>query len=153
MYSIYHIPEYVHKDGSIGKIGVTQSLKRRINNYKGLKLSDMEVLEEHTDVYKVSDREIELQKEYGYKVDCLPYYKALYMGKAKLVHKDHLDKIHKLNSKIVLAYNKITNEFIGEFESTMDTAKKLNCSSSKVSEVCNGRRPWTKGFIFKYKED
>ena len=83
IYTIYHIPEFVYGCGSVGKIGVSYKLKTRINQNlkKSLEgFTKWEVLEEHTDVYEVSDREIELQKEYGYKVDCIPYWKTIENG-------------------------------------------------------------------------
>ena len=39
--------------------------------------SDWEILEEHNDINIASDREIELQKEYGYPVDKLPYWQSV----------------------------------------------------------------------------
>ncbi len=73
-YYIYHIPTFVHKDGMIGKIGVSVRPKRRIRNQK---YSDYEILETHTDIIEVSRREIELQKQYGYKIDKIMYCKTL----------------------------------------------------------------------------
>ena len=61
-YTIYHIPGI--------KIGVTKDLKRRMRNQG---FTYWEILEEHTDIYEVSNREIELQKEYGYPVDSMSY--------------------------------------------------------------------------------
>ena len=54
-YYIYHIPGV--------KIGVTQNIKNRVVRIQ--KCSNYEILEEHTCVYEVSKREIELQKQYG----------------------------------------------------------------------------------------
>ena len=71
-YYIYHIPSFIYKDGSIGKIGCTCLTIQERASQQGY--SDVELLEEHTDIYVASDREIELQKQYGYKVDTLPYY-------------------------------------------------------------------------------
>ena len=84
-YYIYHIPTYIHKDGMIGKIGVSEDLKTRINENlrKSLQPFDFwKVLEEHTDIMIASQREIELQKEYGYKVDRIPYWQSRKMGKS-----------------------------------------------------------------------
>jgi len=39
--------------------------------------TDWEILEEHTDIYEVSNREIQLQKEYGLPVDKVPYWKSV----------------------------------------------------------------------------
>jgi hypothetical protein len=73
-YYIYHIPTFLHKDGRIGKIGCTvQQVKDRVK-FQGY--TDFEILEQHTDIMIASDREIELQKEYGYPVDKIPYYKV-----------------------------------------------------------------------------
>ena len=66
MYYIYHIPGI--------KIGCSQSLEKRI---KSQKFSDYQILEMHEDVYVASKREQELQKEYGYKVDRIPYFVSL----------------------------------------------------------------------------
>lgn len=66
MYYIYHIPGV--------KIGVTDNLERRMRRQGN---PNYEVLEEHTCVYEVSNRELELQKEYGYRVDDIPYFKTL----------------------------------------------------------------------------
>ena len=80
IYYIYHIPNYVWVDGSIGKIGVTSNVKQRMYAYKGY---FNEILEEHTDIHTVSRREQLLQKEYGYKVDKKPYWKMLKMSTKK----------------------------------------------------------------------
>lgn len=61
--------------------------------------SDYEILETHTDIMEVSRREIELQKQYGYKVDNV-YYKEsnknLQYARAKVDpnHMQNLGKIH-----------------------------------------------------------
>ena len=68
MYYIYHIPGV--------KIGCTADIKRRQYQLK----QELLILEEHTDIYEASSREIELQKEYGYKVDTVPYYHACTLG-------------------------------------------------------------------------
>lgn len=73
IYYIYHLPHFIHKDGSIGKIGVSEKPKIRTKNQG---YADYEILEEYTCIYKVSDREIELQKQYGYPVDKQLYWKT-----------------------------------------------------------------------------
>ena len=77
-YYIYHIPTFVWKDGSIGKIGVSENPKKRTISQK---YSNYQILETHTDIMEVSRREIELQKQYGYKVDTIPYWKSSEMAK------------------------------------------------------------------------
>ena len=65
MYYIYHI---------FGKkIGVTRNLNSRVTSQQGYKEDEYEVLETSDDIDYVSDRELELQSIYGYKVDRQSY--------------------------------------------------------------------------------
>ena len=75
MYYLYHIPGK--------KIGVTRNLKNRVTLMQGYKETEYEVLEQSHDIDYISDREIELQKSYGYKVD-LKKYKNLNFNKMKI---------------------------------------------------------------------
>ena len=75
MYYIYHIPGK--------KIGVTRNLKNRVTLIQGYKEGEYEVLEQSDDIEYISDREIELQKSHGYKVD-LKKYKNLKFNKMKI---------------------------------------------------------------------
>ena len=65
MYYLYHIPGK--------KIGVTRDLNTRVTLIQGYKENEYEVLEQSDNINYISDREIELQKSYGYKVDRKPY--------------------------------------------------------------------------------
>ena len=65
MYYLYHIPGK--------KIGVTRNLRTRVTLMQGYKENEYEVLEQSDDIDYISDREIELQKSYGYKVDRQSY--------------------------------------------------------------------------------
>ncbi len=60
-YHIYHIPGR--------KIGVTQNLDGRVHMQQGYGPGEYEVLESSDDIDYISDRELELQQEYGYKID------------------------------------------------------------------------------------
>ena len=64
-YIIYHIPGK--------KIGVTNDLYNRVESQQGYEVGEYEILESSDDIDYISKREIELQKEYGYKVDLIPY--------------------------------------------------------------------------------
>ena len=75
MYYLYHIPGK--------KIGVTRNLRTRVTLMQGYKEGEYEVLEQSDDIDYISDREIELQKSYGYKVD-LKKYKNLNFNKMKI---------------------------------------------------------------------
>ena len=75
MYYLYHIPGK--------KIGVTRNLNHRVTLIQGYKENEYEVLEQSDDIEYISDREIELQKSYGYKVD-IKKYKNLKFNKMKI---------------------------------------------------------------------
>ena len=75
MYYLYHIPGK--------KIGVTRNLNHRVTLIQGYKETEYEVLEQSDDIDYISDREIELQKSYGYKVD-IKKYKNLKFNKMKI---------------------------------------------------------------------
>jgi NTP pyrophosphatase (non-canonical NTP hydrolase) len=67
MYYIYHIPGK--------KIGMTCDLYNRVTEQQGYESHEYEVLAESKDIDLASVMEIGLQKEYGYKVDRVPYNK------------------------------------------------------------------------------
>ena len=61
MYYIYHIPGK--------KIGVTRNLNNRVTLAQGYKPGEYEVLDQSDDIDYISDKEIELQQSYGFKID------------------------------------------------------------------------------------
>ena len=75
MYYLYHIPGK--------KIGVTRDLNKRVTLMQGYKKGEYEVLEQSEDIDYVSNREIELQKSYGYKKD-RTLYKNLFKLNMKI---------------------------------------------------------------------
>jgi hypothetical protein len=73
MYYIYHIEGV--------KIGCTTNADKRV---KSQGYTQYSILETHDDINTASNREMELQKEYGYKVDVIPYSKSIeHFDKAK----------------------------------------------------------------------
>jgi NTP pyrophosphatase (non-canonical NTP hydrolase) len=60
-YCIYHIPGK--------KIGVTNNVQERVVRQQGYSEDEFEILEMSEDISYISDREIELQKALGYRVD------------------------------------------------------------------------------------
>ena len=64
-YYIYHIPGK--------KIGVTCDLNNRVTVQQGYSPEEYQVLETSDDIDYISSKEIELQREWGYKVDMVPY--------------------------------------------------------------------------------
>ena len=75
MYYLYHIPGK--------KIGVTRNLNKRVTLIQGYKEDEYEVLDQSEDIDYISDKEIELQKSYGYRVD-RKKYKELKFNKMKI---------------------------------------------------------------------
>jgi hypothetical protein len=69
-YYVYHIPGV--------KIGCSVNPKNRVYRQG---YTDFEILEEHTDIDIASEREIELQIEYGYIPDCTLYSQTVECGK------------------------------------------------------------------------
>ena len=69
-YYIYHIKGI--------KIGCSVTPKIRVKKQGQY---EFEILEEHTDIDTASDREIELQLQYGYTPDCTTYKQSIECGK------------------------------------------------------------------------
>jgi len=69
IFYLYHIPGK--------KIGVTRDLNSRVTLQQGYRPGEYEVLLTSDDIDYISDKEIELQKSYGYKVD-VKLYKKLF---------------------------------------------------------------------------
>ena len=74
MYKIYHIPGK--------KIGVTRNLNKRVTDQQGYAPGEYEVLFTSNDIDFISNKEIELQKSYGYKRD-RTLYKNLFKSNMK----------------------------------------------------------------------
>ena len=75
IYYLYHIPGK--------KIGVTRNLNTRVTLMQGYQEGEYEVLEQSDDINYISDREIELQKSYGYRKD-RTLYKNLFKLNMKI---------------------------------------------------------------------
>ena len=76
MYYLYHIPGK--------KIGVTCNLNSRVTLTQGYNPDEYEVLDQSDDIDYISEKEIELQKSYGYKVDRKKYNELIKSNKMKI---------------------------------------------------------------------
>ena len=65
MYYLYHIPGK--------KIGVTRDLKERVERQQGYNRDEYDILTFSPDIDFISELEIQTQKEYGYRIDEIPY--------------------------------------------------------------------------------
>ena len=120
-YYLYHIPGK--------KIGVTRDLISRVVDQQGYSLDEIEVLEQSTDIDYISDRELELQLSYGYRVD-RQKYKDLYINKIKS-NKMHINATEqtstfpcpesKLKGRLMDNIGKTWVTTHGEFEINIDT--------------------------------
>jgi hypothetical protein len=164
-YYIYHIPTYKWKSGKIGKVGCTDDLINRMYSYP--KNTVYEVLESYSDVFIASDREILLQRRYGYPVDKIPYWKTIQMvtkencskggkiggkiGGKKHVESGHLAMIREARKRPILQYHK-DGTFIKEWSSVVEAGNELNLNKPSITKACQCKYKTTGGFVFKYKE-
>ena len=120
-YYLYHIPGK--------KIGVTRDLNSRVVDQQGYDLDEIEVLEQSTDINYISDRELELQLSYGYRVD-RQKYKDLYINKIKsnTMHINATEQtstfpcpVTKLKGRLMDNMGKTWETVHGTFEINMDT--------------------------------
>ena len=120
-YYLYHIPGK--------KIGVTRDLISRVVDQQGYGLDEIEVLEQSTDIDYISDRELELQQSYGYRVD-RQKYKDLYINKIKsnTMHINATEQTStfpcpatKLKGRLMDNMGKKWETTHGTFEINMDT--------------------------------
>jgi len=118
MYYLYHIPGK--------KIGVTRNLKNRVTLMQGYKETEYEVLEQSHDIDYISDREIELQKSYGYKVD-LKKYKNLKFNKMKINATEQTSTfpcpVNKLKGQLMDNLGLKWKTTFGQFEITKENIK------------------------------
>lgn len=136
MYYIYHIPGK--------KIGCTKNPKHRIQYRQ--RYENYEILETHTNINIASQREIELQKEYGYKRDNnLSYVQTL-----KICKKGAKNSA-KAKSIPILCYEFNTGNFIGEFVSIRKAARELNMPHSNIIRNLSGVTGQERGYTFEYK--
>jgi len=122
-YFLYHIPGK--------KIGVTRDLISRVVDQQGYDLDEIEVLDQSTDINYISDREIELQQSYGYRVD-RQKYKDLYINKIKsnTMHINATEQTStfpcpatKLKGRLMDNMGKTWETIHGTFEINMETIK------------------------------
>jgi len=117
MYYLYHIPGK--------KIGVTRNLNTRVTLIQGYKENEYEVLEQSYDIDYISDREIELQKSYGYKVDRQSYKNLINKNKQMQINATEQTStfpcpLDKLKGRLMDDLNLVWQTSHGEFEITKE---------------------------------
>ena len=117
MYYLYHIPGK--------KIGVTRNLNTRVTLMQGYKENEYEVLEQSKDIDYISDREIELQKSYGYKVDRQSYKNLINKNNQMQINATEQTStfpcpLDKLKGRLMDNLNLVWQTPHGEFEITKE---------------------------------
>ena len=126
MYYIYHIPGK--------KIGVTRDLNKRVTAIQGYTQNEYEILDASTDIDYISDKELKLQKHFGYKVDRQSYKNLVKRMKINITEQNTtfpvpLDKLSEnLFNNIGLKWE----TSFGEFEINAQSLQWI-LSNAKVS--------------------
>jgi hypothetical protein len=152
-YYIYHIEGV--------KIGCSTRPKQRISTQG---YTDYKILETHTDIMIASNREIELQKQYGYVVDRIPYYttvsapnysgaiksgkKAVESGQIKILCESNKIPILQYTKNNILSKN---GKLIKEWKSLQDAANSLGILYTSISNCLRGESKSAGGYVWKYK--
>lgn len=128
MFYIYHIPE-------INKIGCTNNITKRIENQQGYKKYN--ILFKTNCINEASEKEIEYQKKYNYKLDLKPY-KTIIMN-SKLYKTEHTTTFVGTKSDQLKNFNfpnfiEINKEKIPLNEFTLNWIKNNNYKSQFSEE-------------------
>lgn len=154
VYTIYHIPGV--------KVGCTDNLEERMLRQK---CKQWEIIEEHTCIFCASDREIELQKAWGYTVDRIPYWRTSMMDKSaagkiggkkggkRNVESGHISRLGKASAEWssipVVATDKCTGTETS-YPSACEAARQLNCAQSNINACLKGRQKSAYGHYWRY---
>ncbi len=116
MYCIYHIPGK--------KIGVTNDIQNRVVQQQGYSEDEFDILEMSEDISYISNREIELQKLFGYRVD-QKLYKDL---KPKNKELNHMKiNITEQTTTFPCPVNKLKGRLMDELGMSWDTEHGRCC--------------------------
>ena len=132
MYYLYHIPGK--------KIGVTRNLFIRVTKQQGYKPHEYEVLDRSEDIDYISDREIELQQSYGYKIDRVKYKNVV--NKMNINPTDQTTTfpvpINKLKGTLMDNIGIEWNTWLGKFKISTETIPWI-VANAKTSMYNNDR--------------
>jgi hypothetical protein len=130
-YYIYHIEGV--------KIGCSTNPKKRV---KEQGYTEYQIVESHSDIGIAADRELELQKEYGYKVDSVRYNQSLINWSKKKING------HPKAFKTIV--KSLDNSFERVYDSLSEACRDLGLDKGNSLKVINGSYSQHKGFILKY---
>tara|TARA_R110002051_G_scaffold285243_1_gene347471 strand:- start:1976 stop:2803 length:828 start_codon:yes stop_codon:yes gene_type:complete len=149
-YYLYHIPGK--------KIGVTRNLISRVVEQQGYNLDEIEVLDQSSDIDYISERELELQQSYGYRVD-RQKYKDLYINKIKL-NKMKINAteqtstfpipLSKLKGRLMDELGREWETLYGKFQVSKDTVEWLVNNAKTSMYDANRCYIYNKAFFEKF---
>ena len=149
-YYLYHIPGK--------KIGVTRDLISRVVDQQGYGLDEIEVLDQSSDIDYISDRELELQQSYGYRVD-RQKYKDLYINRIKL-NKMKINAteqtstfpipLNKLKGRLMDELGREWETLYGKFQVSKDTIEWLVNNAKTSMYDANRCYIYNKAFFEKF---
>jgi NTP pyrophosphatase (non-canonical NTP hydrolase) len=156
-YFIYHIPGK--------KIGVTRNLKSRVVEQQGYNLDEIEVLDQSNDINYISNRELELQQSYGYKVDRYKYKDLLInesfnrkTKKPKLMNINATEQtstfpvpLNKLKGRLMDEIGTTWQTSHGTFEINMDSIKWIMDNAKTSMYNANRTYVYNKAFAKYFK--
>jgi hypothetical protein len=156
MYYIYHIPGV--------KIGCSTQPKQRVEKQG---YNSFEILETHNDIDIASEREIQLQKQYGYKVDRMLYKECVNRrpkwtksqsdkGRATMIKNGFFNEWYKKGNasriKSVAKYD-LNDNLIEIYNSISDAARSINRegNTSVICACCNNKKGRKSYMGYKWK--
>lgn len=141
MYYIYHIKGV--------KIGCTGNAKRRVKEQGH---TEYEILETHTDIVTASEREIQLQKEYGYEIDDTPYHISVEnLSKGwNTENSRYANSCRKNNGHNTPTPIKVfkSGTIVGEYPSISEAGRSLSISKANITATLKGIYSQMNGYTF-----
>lgn len=167
----YYVYELYDELGSLWWVGMTLNPKQRLRQHTCINGKfygwdmEMEIVKEFTDKKEAEAFEGQRKQYWGMEwTEQTRYGKGgKISGKTngkiqgkKNVESGHMDKIRKKAYEVcstpVIAYNKKTGEFVGEYKSQHEAARTLNIKSvGNICEILNNKRKSAGGYTFRYK--
>ena len=148
MYYLYHIPGK--------KIGVTSNLNNRVTLIQGYKADEYEVLDSSDDIDYISDKEIELQKSYGYKVDRQKYNQLIKKSNRMKINATEQTStfpcpVNKLKGNLMDNIGTSWETSHGSFEITTESTNWI--MANVKSSMYNDQRSYVYNKAFSYAFD
>ena len=112
--------------------------------------TNWEILEEHTDGWLAGDREIELQKEYGYRVDSCNYMITVRNGRIgntggiPYMNSETAFRVASAGGKATRSItmelaNEIRSKYVKKYGMVLKLAKEYNISNLIVSRIVTNK--------------